>query len=97
MAASPTDLVSRTTTTSDDDVPIGDPTSTMGLLLERVRAYKNMVGNLEDYVKAVAKNQANSAKEQEKILKVSVPLDYDTLIDFLDYLLTSSRKPSFRP
>lgn len=70
MAASPTDMVSRTATTdSDDNAPIGDPTSTMGLLLERVRAYKHMVSNLEDYVKAVAKYQANGAKEQEKIVK----------------------------
>ena len=59
---------------SDEDaVPEGDPSSTTGLLLERLQAWKHMVSYLEEYIKAVGKGQHAEAKEQEKILKVSSP------------------------
>ena len=55
---------------SDDDaVPTGDPSSTLGLLEERLQAWKHMTVYLEDYVKAVAKEQKSQAKDSEKILK----------------------------
>jgi hypothetical protein len=66
-------LPTRTNTVAseEDAIPEGDPSSTTGLLLERLQAWKHMVGYLEDYIKAVAKGQHSEAKEQEKILKVS--------------------------
>ena len=54
---------------SDDEGPAGDPSSTLGLLQERLQAYKHMVGYLEDYFKAVAKDQKQQSKDSEKILK----------------------------
>lgn len=66
----------KTATDSDDDVMHeGDPSSTSGLLLERLQAWKHMCGYLENYISAVAKDQAGRAKDQEKILKtLSNPL-----------------------
>jgi len=59
----------------DDGVTEGDPSTTTGLLLERLQAWKHMCGYLENYVSAVAKDQAARSKDQEKILKtVSSPL-----------------------
>ena len=56
--------------TSDDDaVPTNDPTSTLGLLQERLSAWKHMVAYLEDYVKVVAKDSHTQSKDSEKILK----------------------------
>lgn len=55
---------------SDDDaVPGGDPGTSLGLLQERLSAYKHMCAYLEDYVKAVAKDQKSQSKDSEKILK----------------------------
>lgn len=60
-----------TTNTSEGDtaVPTSDPSSTIGLLEERLQAWKHMCGYLEDYVKAVAKDQGKQSKDSEKILK----------------------------
>lgn len=74
MAASNPVTRSNTVTTSgytsdDDAVPTGDPSSTLGLLEERLQAWKHMVAYLEDYVKAVAKDQKQQAKDSDKILK----------------------------
>ncbi|KAK5945935.1 hypothetical protein PMZ80_000074 [Knufia obscura] len=56
--------------TSDDDaVPTNDPSSTLGLLEERLQAWKHMTAYLEDYAKAVAKDQHSQSKDSEKILK----------------------------
>jgi hypothetical protein len=61
---------------SDDEaIPDGDPSSTSGLLIERLQAWKHMCGYLENYISAVAKDQAGRAKDTEKILKtISHPL-----------------------
>ena len=73
--ATQTNLPTRSNTTasgytSDDDaVPTGDPSSTLGLLEERLQAWKHMTGYLEDYIKAVAKDQHTQSKDSEKILK----------------------------
>lgn len=48
---------------------MSDPSSTLGLLEERLQAWKHMCGYLEDYVKAVAKDQSKQSKDSEKILK----------------------------
>lgn len=77
IMASPT-LPSRVKTTADSDddvVTDGDHTGTTGLLIERLQAWKHMCGYLENYLSAVAKDQAACAKDQEKILKtISNPL-----------------------
>ncbi|KAI1259443.1 PH domain-containing protein [Xylariaceae sp. FL1019] len=63
------------TTFSDDAVPDMDPTTTAGLLTERLQAWKHACGYLEDYVSAVEKVHKAHAKEYEKILKtISHPL-----------------------
>lgn len=70
-----TNLPTRTNTVStsgygsDDEGPAGDPSSTLGLLQERLQAWKHMCGYLEDYFKAVAKDQKSQSKDAEKILK----------------------------
>ncbi|MBA7489664.1 hypothetical protein ES702_00198 [subsurface metagenome] len=70
--------VSTTNTRVSDGaeaVPTNDPSSTLGLLEERLSAWKHMCGYLEDYVKAVAKDQSKQSKDSEKILKtLSNPL-----------------------
>ncbi|KAM0249528.1 hypothetical protein ACHAQJ_008995 [Trichoderma viride] len=76
--ASPTGpaLPSRVTTgLSDGAIPEVDPTTTSGLLAERLQAWKHMVGYLEEYVEAVEKLHGRQAKEYEKVLKtISNPL-----------------------
>lgn len=69
------DLPMRTNTVAseEDAVPEDDPSSTTGLLLERLQAWKHMVSYLEEYIGAVGKGQHSEAKEQEKILKVHRP------------------------
>ncbi|KAL7817185.1 hypothetical protein V8C26DRAFT_399616 [Trichoderma gracile] len=69
-------LPSRATTgLSDDAIPEADPSTTAGLLAERLQAWKHMVGYLEDYVEAVEKVHGRQAKEYEKVLKtISNPL-----------------------
>ncbi|KAK6066410.1 PH domain-containing protein [Seiridium cupressi] len=60
---------------SDDAVPEFDPTTTVGLLAERLQAWKHAVANLEDYVGAVEKVHHHHSKEYEKVLKtISQPL-----------------------
>src|ERR1700743_3589676 len=66
--ASPT-LPTRVKTAGDSDddfVNAGDPSSTSGLLIERLQAWKHMCGYLENYVAAVAKEQLGWAKDNEK-------------------------------
>lgn len=71
-------LPTRTRTANDSDdepTPDGDPSNTSGLLIERLQAWKHMCGYLENYISAVAKDQAARAKDQEKVLKtLSNPL-----------------------
>ncbi|OAA70494.1 PH domain protein [Cordyceps fumosorosea ARSEF 2679] len=70
-------LPSRTATgmSLEDAVPNVDPTTTAGLLAERLQAWKHAVGYLEDYMSAVEKIHGRHAKEYEKVLKtVSSPL-----------------------
>ena len=62
---------------SDDDAGLsrGDPSSTTGLLQERLQAWKHTCGYLENYIKEVAKIQKSESKDQDKILKtLSAPL-----------------------
>ncbi|POR31492.1 Cytoskeletal signaling protein slm1 [Tolypocladium paradoxum] len=75
-ATSPTStLPSRATGLSEDAVPDFDPTTTAGLLAERLQAWKHAVGYLEDYVTAIEKIHGRHAKEYEKALKtISNPL-----------------------
>ncbi len=57
----------RTANDSDDDAMTpGDPSSTAGLLIERLQAWKHMCGSLENYISAVAKEHAGWAKDHEK-------------------------------
>ncbi|KAH6663617.1 PH domain-containing protein [Plectosphaerella plurivora] len=80
-ATSPTtDLPSRAATgftslTSEGGVTEIDPTSTAGLLAERLQAWKHAVGYLEDYMTAMEKAHRAQAKEYERVLKtISSPL-----------------------
>ncbi|KAI1338778.1 PH domain-containing protein [Xylariaceae sp. FL0016] len=60
---------------SDEAVPDLDPTTTAGLLTERLQAWKHAVGYLEEYVGAVEKVHKQHSKEYEKVLKtISHPL-----------------------
>ncbi|KND90651.1 Cytoskeletal signaling protein slm1 [Tolypocladium ophioglossoides CBS 100239] len=62
-------------TSAEDAVPDFDPTTTAGLLAERLQAWKHAVGYLEDYVTAIEKIHGRHAKEYEKALKtISTPL-----------------------
>ncbi|KAK5034597.1 hypothetical protein LTR13_006252 [Exophiala sideris] len=82
----PTRTKTMSTDYSDDEAaPAGDPSSTAGLLSERLQAWKHMCKYLEAYIGAVAKDQGGRAKDQEKILKtISSPLKeghhFDTAI-----------------
>ncbi|KAF4973941.1 hypothetical protein FZEAL_9104 [Fusarium zealandicum] len=74
-----TDLPSRATTGlstfSEDAIPEVDPSSTAGLLAERLQAWKHAVGYIEEYMKAMEKIHGHHAKEYEKALKtISNPL-----------------------
>lgn len=63
------------TSTGDEAVPDADPTSTAGLLAERIQAWKHVCGNLEDYIGAVEKLHKETAGQYEKVLKtISKPL-----------------------
>ncbi|KAJ5216113.1 uncharacterized protein N7498_002520 [Penicillium cinerascens] len=65
----------RTSMSDDEAIPDTDSTETTNLLIERLRAWKHMCGNLEDYVNACAKVCKSQSKDHEKILKtVSDPL-----------------------
>jgi len=54
---------------SDDAVPTTDPKDILGLLAERLQAWKHAVGYLENYVSATEKVEKAHAKEYEKVLK----------------------------
>ncbi|KAI5866161.1 hypothetical protein GGS23DRAFT_371631 [Durotheca rogersii] len=63
------------TTFSDGPVPDIDPTTTAGLLTERLQAWKHAVVYLEEYVGATEKAHRAHSKEYEKVLKtISHPL-----------------------
>lgn len=68
--------VTRRTSMSDDEaIPDTDSSQTTNLLVERLRAWKHMCGNLEEYISATAKVSKSQSKDHEKILKtVSDPL-----------------------
>lgn len=80
MSQSSKDAPSRQTTTmsglsNDDAIPEADPSSTAGLLAERLQAWKHAVGYLEEYIGAVERIHKEQAKEYEKVLKtISKPL-----------------------
>jgi hypothetical protein len=81
---------------SDDDVAGGDPSSTTGLLQERLQAWKHMCGYLENYLKEVAKQEKSKSKEQDKILKtLSSPLreghHFDTALGGISGLFENLR------
>ena len=61
---------------SDEDaVPDAAPSDTVGLLLERLQAWKHACGYLENYVTATEKMQKEHSKEYSKVLKsLSSPL-----------------------
>jgi hypothetical protein len=60
---------------SDDAVPDFDPSSTAGLLAERLQAWKHAVVYLEEYMEAMEKIHGKHAKEYERALKtISNPL-----------------------
>ncbi|KAJ5168771.1 uncharacterized protein N7482_004365 [Penicillium canariense] len=68
-------LTRRTSMSDDEAIPQTDSSETTNLLLERLRAWKHMCGNLEDYVSVTAKVAKSQSKDHEKILKtVSEPL-----------------------
>ncbi|KAI0010406.1 PH domain-containing protein [Xylariaceae sp. FL0662B] len=74
-ADSKTMPIRQGTTFSDEAVPDIDPTTTAGLLTERLQAWKHAVGYLEDYIGAAEKIHKAHAKEYEKVLKtISHPL-----------------------
>ncbi|KAJ5785084.1 uncharacterized protein N7503_010296 [Penicillium pulvis] len=65
----------RTSFSDDEAIPDTDSSETSNLLIERLRAWKHMCGNLEDYVSTTAKLSKSQSKDHEKILKtVSEPL-----------------------
>ncbi|KAJ2980847.1 hypothetical protein NUW58_g6839 [Xylaria curta] len=61
------------TTFGDEAIPEIDPTTTAGLLTERLQAWKHAVGYLEEYVSAVEKVHKAHSKEYEKVLKTITP------------------------
>ncbi|KAJ5380836.1 uncharacterized protein N7496_003264 [Penicillium cataractarum] len=68
--------LTRQTSVSDDEaIPDTDSSETTNLLLERLRAWKHMCGNLEDYVSMTAKISKSQSKDYEKILKVGTVSD----------------------
>lgn len=65
----------QTTMASEDAVPDIDPSSTAGLLAERLQAWKHAVAYLEDYMDAIETVHKHQAKEYERALKtISNPL-----------------------
>ncbi|ROW13538.1 hypothetical protein VPNG_04458 [Cytospora leucostoma] len=64
-----------TGTFSEAAVPDTDPSTTAGLLAERLQAWKHAVGYLEEYMGAIEKIHKEQSKEYEKALKtISKPL-----------------------
>ncbi|KAJ5634509.1 hypothetical protein N7528_002351 [Penicillium herquei] len=68
-------LTRRTSVSDDEAIPDTDSSETSNLLIERLRAWKHLCGNLEDYVSTTARISKSQSKDYEKILKtVSEPL-----------------------
>ncbi|PSS03427.1 PH domain-containing protein [Coniella lustricola] len=62
-------------TFSGDAIPDTDPSTTAGLLAERLQAWKHAVGYLEEYMGAIEKIHKEQSKEYERALKtISKPL-----------------------
>jgi hypothetical protein len=61
---------------SDDDaVPDAAPSDTIGILLERLQAWKHACGYLENYVTATEKMLKEHSKDYSKVIKsISDPL-----------------------
>ena len=57
-------------TMSEDAIPDVDPSSTAGLLAERLQAWKHAVSYLEEYMGAVERIHKAQSKEYERVLKV---------------------------
>ncbi|CAI7638380.1 unnamed protein product [Penicillium pancosmium] len=60
----------RTSMSDDEAIPDTDSSQTTNLLIERLRAWKHVCGNLEDYMTATMKISKSQSKDHEKILKV---------------------------
>ncbi|KAJ5595135.1 uncharacterized protein N7459_001343 [Penicillium hispanicum] len=68
-------MTRRTSMSDDEAIPQTDSSECSNLLIERLRAWKHVCGNLEDYVSTTAKVSKSQSKDHEKILKtVSEPL-----------------------
>ncbi|KAJ5721617.1 uncharacterized protein N7483_009551 [Penicillium malachiteum] len=68
-------MTRRTSVSDDEAIPDTDSSETSNLLIERLRAWKHLCGNLEDYVSTTARISKSQSKDYEKILKtVSEPL-----------------------
>lgn len=102
-----TELPSRAATNmsslSEDAVPDFDPSTSAGLLAERLQAWKHACGYLEEYMAAVEKIHGKHAKEYERALKVRYSFYLHVLSTIanesfdLDHLATSQRGPPLRP
>ncbi|KAH7012872.1 hypothetical protein EDB80DRAFT_638506 [Ilyonectria destructans] len=73
------ELLSRVRTglsvSSEDAIPEIDPSTTAGLLAERLQAWKHAVGYLEEFMVDMEKIHGHQAKEYEKVLKtISHPI-----------------------
>ena len=77
------DLPTRSTTmstdagyqTDEEAVPDAVPSDTIGLLLERLQAWKHACGYLENYVTATEKMEKEQSKAYSRVLKsISDPL-----------------------
>ncbi|KAL2125925.1 hypothetical protein VTI74DRAFT_2224 [Chaetomium olivicolor] len=74
-SAVPSRQETMASTASDEAVPDTDPSTTAGLLAQRLRAWKHAVVYLEEYMAAVEKIHKEQAKEYERVLKtISKPL-----------------------
>lgn len=68
-------VMTRSSTFSETAIPDSDPSTTAGLLAERLQAWKHAVGYLEEYMGAIEKIHKEQSKEYEKALKtISKPL-----------------------
>ncbi|KUI53147.1 Cytoskeletal signaling protein slm1 [Cytospora mali] len=68
-------VMTKSSTFSETAIPDSDPSTTAGLLAERLQAWKHAVGYLEEYMGAIEKIHKEQSKEYEKALKtISKPL-----------------------
>ncbi|ROW08274.1 hypothetical protein VMCG_03150 [Cytospora schulzeri] len=68
-------VMTRSSTFSETAIPDSDPSTTAGLLAERLQAWKHAVGYLEEYMGAIERIHKEQSKEYEKALKtISKPL-----------------------